>query len=99
MSLGHDEMLDYLVSHYVRDINETFRVRPDMAEERETLLQMACRVGFRSTIDLLLQEGANFHCLDAGNNAFDVLIKRLKTQRWVRNDLWTVWSLVQLLER
>lgn len=100
MSSGYNEMLDNLVSHYVHDINETFRVRPDKTEKRETLLQIACRVGSRSTIGLLLQKGANFHCPEEGNNAFDSLIERLKKpERRQRNKPVTAWALVQLLER
>ncbi|KAF3762911.1 hypothetical protein M406DRAFT_72882 [Cryphonectria parasitica EP155] len=96
---GDMDMLDFLTSNCLGNINEEFHTRPDKDEKGETLLQIACRTGSKKTIDFLLERGANLHCPETGNNVLTTLEKTLKTKGWGSGGLSGLWSLIWLLER
>lgn len=96
---GDMDMLDFLISNCLQDINEEFRTRPDKDENVETLLQIACRSRSKKTIDFLLERGANPCRPGTGNDMLTTLEKTLETKGWASGGLLEIWSLNQLLER
>lgn len=90
------DMLDVLVSFY--NVNEIFSVKTDNDAKGETLLQIACRSGSRTTINFLLRKGANLYLPETDNNALTALENRLKSLDERPNTMSDLWALAQLLE-
>lgn len=87
---GDMDMLGFLTSNCLQNINEEFRTGPDKDEKGETLLPIACRSGpknLKKTIGFLLERGANLRCPETGNNALTTLENKLKTEGWASGRL------------
>lgn len=90
------DMLDAILS--VHGINEIFHTQDDIDGQGVTLVQTACRRGWRASVEYLLEKGANLYLPEPDNNALTTLKHRLTTRRrGTGTD--TIWELFQLLER